>query len=81
MILFWEKNNKGKAKQCYNYIFRWRRKCFSSEIEIRREIVWIKIFKKIKENSKEHSSTISTEASFNENIDKETHNVNKVCQQ
>ena len=32
------------------------------------------------ENSKEHSST-STEASFNESIDKETHNVNKVCQQ
>lgn len=32
------------------------------------------------ENSKEYSLTSSTEASFNENIDKETHNVNKVCQ-
>lgn len=33
------------------------------------------------ENSKEYPSTSSTEASFNESIDKETHNVNKVCQQ
>ena len=41
-----EKNRK-KAKQCYhNDICRWKRDSFSSEVEITRGIVWIKISKK-----------------------------------
>ena len=47
------KKNRRKAKQCwYNDICRWEKDSFSSEVEITRGIVWIKILKKkiLKEN-------------------------------
>ena len=50
-IHFWEKKPEEKSKQCYhNDICGWKRYSFSSKVEIRREIVWIKILKMSFEN-------------------------------
>ena len=47
---FWEKKKKKKQKKkekvYHNDTCRWKRDSFSSEVEITREIVWIKILSK-----------------------------------
>ena len=45
---FLRKENRTKTKQCYHDdTCRWNTDSFSSEVEITKGIVWIKIFKKI----------------------------------
>ena len=43
----YDKKNRMKTKQCYhNNACRWKRDSFSSEVEITKGILWIKICKK-----------------------------------
>ena len=46
MTQFWQKKAEEKQKHYYNDICWWERDRFSSEVEIGKWIVWIKILKK-----------------------------------